>query len=80
MAARREDRLRALADRIIAMGREALVIVADVARADQAAAIIDQTPARFGRLDILLITCRPRTDSYSALFNRREPIDRAECR
>jgi 3-oxoacyl-[acyl-carrier protein] reductase len=43
-----------LAREIAAAGGEALVVPADLADPKQAAAIVDQTVARFGRLDILI--------------------------
>src|SRR5579875_2108257 len=54
LAARREDRLNALAERIEAQGGEALAITADLAREDEAQRIVRETEARFGRLDILV--------------------------
>jgi NADP-dependent 3-hydroxy acid dehydrogenase YdfG len=54
LAARREDRLRALAKRIIDAGGEAHVIVADFADEAQAQRAVRETEAAFGRLDILI--------------------------
>ena len=54
LAARREERLNALAERLRAQGGEALVLVADLAREDEAQRIVRETEARFGRLDILV--------------------------
>jgi NADP-dependent 3-hydroxy acid dehydrogenase YdfG len=54
LAARRRDRLDALADRIAQAGGEALVIEADLSEEAQAIEAVRQTEARFGRLDILI--------------------------
>ena len=54
VAARRVDRLEALAKRIEADGGEALVVEADVADEAQARAMVAATKERFGRLDILV--------------------------
>ncbi len=54
VAARRRDRLDALAGRIGAEGGEALVVVADFAKEAQAQRAVAETEAHFGRLDILV--------------------------
>lgn len=54
LAARREDRLRDLAKRIIDAGGEAQVIVADFTDEHQAQRSVRETEAAFGRLDILI--------------------------
>jgi NADP-dependent 3-hydroxy acid dehydrogenase YdfG len=54
LAARREDRLRDLAQRITAAGGEAHVIVADFTDEAQAQRAVHETEAAFGRLDILI--------------------------
>jgi NADP-dependent 3-hydroxy acid dehydrogenase YdfG len=54
VAARRRDRLDALAGRLAAYGVEALVLEADITDAAQAAGIVEQTVAKFGRLDALI--------------------------
>ena len=54
LAARREDRLQALAKRITDAGGEALVIVADFTDEAQAQRAVRETEAAFGRLDILI--------------------------
>ena len=54
IAARREERLNALAERIRGDGGEAEVIVADFGREDEAQAAVRRTEERFGRLDVLL--------------------------
>lgn len=54
IGARRRDRLDALAGRIVSAGAEALVLEADLADEAQAARIVRDTEARFGRLDILV--------------------------
>jgi NADP-dependent 3-hydroxy acid dehydrogenase YdfG len=54
MAARRVDRLEALAGRIRAAGGTALVIEADVTDEAQARALVERTAAELGRLDTLV--------------------------
>lgn len=54
LAARREDRLRGLAQRITDAGGEAQVIVADFIDEHQAQRAVRETEAAFGRLDILI--------------------------
>ncbi|MGH8427877.1 MAG: SDR family NAD(P)-dependent oxidoreductase [Gammaproteobacteria bacterium] len=54
VAARRRDRLEALAARISAKGGEAQVVIADFAEEEQARRAVAETEARFGRLDILI--------------------------
>ena len=54
LAARREDRLRTLADAITQSGGRALVIPTDVSEQAQAAEAVARTVAELGRLDILI--------------------------
>ena len=54
VAARRAERLEALAGEIRAGGGQALVIEADVAAPEQAEAAVDRTASELGRLDILI--------------------------
>jgi NADP-dependent 3-hydroxy acid dehydrogenase YdfG len=54
LAARRRDRLDALAARIAQAGGDALAIEADLSREAEAIDAVRQTEARFGRLDILI--------------------------
>lgn len=54
LAARRGDRLDALAARIHARGGEACVVIADLAKEEQAQRAVHETEAHFGRLDILI--------------------------
>ena len=54
IAARRRDRLDALADKIRGNGGTALVLEADVTQQDQAEGIIEQTVSELGRLDTLV--------------------------
>jgi NAD(P)-dependent dehydrogenase (short-subunit alcohol dehydrogenase family) len=62
LAARREPELRAVATRC---GPRSLVIVADVTRRDEVRRVVDETLARFGRIDVWVnnagqgITCPP---------------------
>jgi 3-oxoacyl-[acyl-carrier protein] reductase len=54
VAARTEEKLRSLADELIAEGHEAVAIKMDVADAEQVKAGFKQVLERFGRLDILV--------------------------
>jgi short-subunit dehydrogenase len=53
LAARRTDRLDAVADRVRRMGRRALPVVCDVARDDDVIRLVAQTQDEFGRLDVM---------------------------
>jgi NADP-dependent 3-hydroxy acid dehydrogenase YdfG len=54
IAARRRDRLRALAARIAADGGTAFVLDADITDHAQAEGVVSRTVERFGRLDVLV--------------------------
>jgi NADP-dependent 3-hydroxy acid dehydrogenase YdfG len=54
VAARRLDRLEALADRIRQAGSEVLVLETDVTKEDQARQMVEKTVERFSRLDTLV--------------------------
>jgi NAD(P)-dependent dehydrogenase (short-subunit alcohol dehydrogenase family) len=54
LAARRKERLDAVADEVRALGREPLVQTTDLSDRDSCHALIDATLARFGRVDILV--------------------------
>lgn len=54
IAARRRDRLDALATRLAALGAEPLVLAADLADESEAQRIVAETEAHYGRLDILV--------------------------
>jgi NADP-dependent 3-hydroxy acid dehydrogenase YdfG len=54
IAARRRDRLEALAQKIEALGVEALVLEADITQVADAKAVVDKTAAAFGRLDTVV--------------------------
>jgi short-subunit dehydrogenase len=54
LAARREERLEALASRIRAHGREALTVPCDVTRREDLDALADATLERFGRADVVV--------------------------
>jgi NADP-dependent 3-hydroxy acid dehydrogenase YdfG len=54
IAARRQDRLDALAERIRARGGDAFVLEADVTDEHRARAVVADTVAHYGRLDILV--------------------------
>jgi NADP-dependent 3-hydroxy acid dehydrogenase YdfG len=54
LAARRKDRIEALAERIVASGGRAIAVETDVGEEDQARAFIERTHAELGRLDVLV--------------------------
>ncbi|WP_114239182.1 SDR family NAD(P)-dependent oxidoreductase [Dyella sp. C9] len=54
IAARRQDRLEALAARLQALGAAPTVLVADLASEAEAQRVVTETEARYGRLDILV--------------------------
>ena len=54
LAARRRERLEAVAAEVRELGQEPLVVTADLARAEDCRAVIEQATARFGRLDHLV--------------------------
>ncbi|MEP7359137.1 MAG: SDR family NAD(P)-dependent oxidoreductase [Anaerolineales bacterium] len=54
LAARRLDRLQAIAAEIEAAGGETLVVAADMSRPDDIARLIEHAHSRFGRLDVLV--------------------------
>jgi len=54
IAARRSDRLKAVAERIEASGGKALPIVADITDETQANNVVQKTKAEFGRVDIVV--------------------------
>jgi len=54
VAARRRDRLEALAAQLEKLGAEPLVLTADLASEDEAQRIVKETEAHYGRLDILV--------------------------
>jgi NADP-dependent 3-hydroxy acid dehydrogenase YdfG len=54
LAARRVERLQAVAEDIAAAGGEALVVAADLSRLADIQALIDRTLERFGRIDVLV--------------------------
>ena len=59
LVARRRDRLEALAAEIDQAGGITLVVEADITGRNQAKAAAQQAVDRFGRLDILVLQCRP---------------------
>src|SRR5689334_25437370 len=54
LAARREERLQEVADRITASGGQALVVPTDLRQYDQIHTLVRSTLAAFGRVDILI--------------------------
>lgn len=95
LAARREDALRAVADRC---GARALVVVADVTRRSDVRRIVDEAIARYGRIDVWInnagrgITCPPsqltdddidemvRVNVKSALYGMQEVLPHFQAR
>jgi len=69
ITARREDRLRELAGRIIRAGGEVFVIVADIAGDGEAQRVVREAEAHFDRLDILV-------NNAGVMY--LEPIDTAD--
>ncbi len=54
LAARRRERLEAVAEEVRALGREPLVVVADLAERDDCRAVVDRAMEQFGRIDHLV--------------------------
>ncbi len=54
LAARRRERLEAVAEEVRRLGREAVVVPADLARRDDCRAVVDAAKERFGRIDHLV--------------------------
>ena len=54
LAARRKERLDAVAAEVRALGREPLVVTADLSQRDDCHAVVEQAVAHFGRLDHLV--------------------------
>ena len=54
LAARRIDRVQAIADRIVATGRRAIAVQTDVTSPDECAALAQAAIDRLGRLDVLV--------------------------
>lgn len=54
LAARREERLHDVAERVRRIGADALVVPCDVARRDDIQMLVRQTLERFGRIDVLV--------------------------
>src|SRR5258708_1025081 len=54
LGARRLDRLRALADELIARDGKALTVETDVTHADQVKALVDAAVRTYGRLDVMI--------------------------
>ena len=52
--ARREEKLKALASKIAATGGAALVVVGDATSLEDQQRLVDQTVAKYGRIDILM--------------------------
>jgi short-subunit dehydrogenase len=54
LLARREERLRGVAERVKALGRQALFVRCDVTRDEDLRAAVEQALTRFGRLDVVI--------------------------
>jgi NAD(P)-dependent dehydrogenase (short-subunit alcohol dehydrogenase family) len=54
LAARRSERIEALAQRLVAEGAEAIALACDVAREADVDRLVEATLARFGRVDLLV--------------------------
>jgi NAD(P)-dependent dehydrogenase (short-subunit alcohol dehydrogenase family) len=84
VAGRRDEAGRALVEELRSLGSEAAFINADVREEDDVRNMVDQTVARFGRLDVAVnnaategqvgpITVRSRTRPRKALPRRSRP-------
>jgi NAD(P)-dependent dehydrogenase (short-subunit alcohol dehydrogenase family) len=54
IASRRRERLEPIAEEVRALGREAVVVPADLSKPDDCRAVVDAAIERFGRLDHLV--------------------------
>lgn len=54
LAARRREKLEAVAARVVAVGGEALTVRTDVTRYDEVAALVAQSLERFGQIDVMV--------------------------
>lgn len=54
LAARRIDRIQALADQLVAAGRAALALATDVTSRDEVKRLVDTAVDRYGRVDVLI--------------------------
>ena len=54
LGARRIDRLKSLADELIARGGKALAVVTDVTHCDQVKRLVDAAVRKFGRIDVMI--------------------------
>jgi len=54
LGARREDRIRALADELTRRGDQALAVPTDVTRRDQVQRLVDSAVEAYGRIDVLI--------------------------
>src|SRR4051812_23483010 len=75
LAARREDRIQALAERITAEGGKALAVTADVGEEDQVRGFLQRTVDELGRLDAVvnnagLMLLGPITDADTEEWRR----------
>jgi NADP-dependent 3-hydroxy acid dehydrogenase YdfG len=54
LAARRSDRITALAEELKGLGRQALAVTTDVTKVEQVQALVDVTAQTYGRIDVMI--------------------------
>ncbi len=54
LAARRSDRITALAEELKGLGRQALAVTTDVTKIEQVQALVDATAQTYGRIDVMI--------------------------
>jgi len=54
LAARRSDRITALAEELKGLGRQALAVTTDVTKVEQVQALVDATAQTYGRIDVMI--------------------------
>ena len=54
LAARRADRIQALADELVAAGRKAFALATDVTQYDEVKRLVDTSVQKYGRVDVLI--------------------------
>ena len=76
LAGRRLEKLRAVADRIVSAGGEALPVQTDVRNADQVKRLVNATVEHFGKLDILFNNAGVRASRSTVVDLSEEEFDR----